>query len=105
VLSSADVFLYPSRTDGFGLIVAEAFACKCPVVTTSAVPFAEDEVNALVSGSGNVDDLVARVSRMLADRALAVRLAERGYDLVRGMSLQAAGSRFEAILVGSGCSR
>ena len=103
VLSSADVFLYPSRTDGFGLIVAEAFACKCPVVTTVAVPLAEDEENALVSANGNVDELAAKVSRLLLDKELGDRLAEQGYDFIRRMSLQAAASRFETTLVGMAC--
>ena len=100
VLSSTDVFLYPSRTDGFGLIVAEAFACKCPVVTTATVPIAEDEVNALVSKTGSVEDLAAKASRLLANKELGSRLAEKGYDFIRGLSLQAAASRFETFLMG-----
>jgi glycosyltransferase involved in cell wall biosynthesis len=102
VLSSADVFLYPSRTDGFGLIVAEAFACKCPVVTTTAVPHAEDGVNALVSTNASVDDLAAKVSRLLTDEQLCFRLAGRGYDVVREMPVRAAARRFAALLTESG---
>jgi glycosyltransferase involved in cell wall biosynthesis len=100
ILSSADIFLYPPRTEGYGLIVAEAFACKCPVVTTSAVPIAEDEVNALVSMTGSADDLAAKVIRLLEDQELGALLARRGYDFVRGMSLQASSNRFETVLIG-----
>jgi glycosyltransferase involved in cell wall biosynthesis len=99
VLSSADLFLYPSRTDGCGLIVAEAFACKCPVVTTAAVPLAEDGVNALVSDTGCVEDLTHKVTRLLADKEMGDQLAERGYDFVRGMALNAATARFESVLM------
>lgn len=31
--SAADVFLYPTRADSFGLVIAESIACWCPVVT------------------------------------------------------------------------
>lgn len=31
--SAADVFLYPTMADSFGLVIAESIACGCPVVT------------------------------------------------------------------------
>jgi len=37
ILSSADVFFYPSRHEGLPLFVLETLACRCPVVTTKAV--------------------------------------------------------------------
>jgi glycosyltransferase involved in cell wall biosynthesis len=99
ILSSADIFLYPSRTEGCGLIVAEAFACKCPVVTTSAVPLAEDWMNAMVSKIGSIEDLTDKVSRLFADKKLGNQLAEQGYKSVSGMSLQTSITRFETVLM------
>jgi glycosyltransferase involved in cell wall biosynthesis len=31
--SAADIFLYPTRADSFGLVIAESVACWCPVIT------------------------------------------------------------------------
>lgn len=31
--SAADIFLYPTRADSFGLVIAESLACGCPVIT------------------------------------------------------------------------
>jgi glycosyltransferase involved in cell wall biosynthesis len=31
--SSADMFLYPTQADSFGLVIAESIACGCPVIT------------------------------------------------------------------------
>jgi glycosyltransferase involved in cell wall biosynthesis len=41
VLRSADVFVLPTRSENFGLVVAEALACGVPVITTKGAPWAE----------------------------------------------------------------
>lgn len=40
ILSSADIFFYPSRHEGFGLFPLEAMACGSVVVTTNSIPYA-----------------------------------------------------------------
>lgn len=41
VYSESDLFLYPSRWEGFGLPVLEAFACGVPVVTSNSTSLPE----------------------------------------------------------------
>lgn len=49
MMSAADVFTLSSKTEGFGLVVAEAMSCKCPVVVTDA-----GGVSEVVGGHGIV---------------------------------------------------
>ena len=95
ILSSADVFLYPSRSEGSPLMVMEAFACRCPVVTTEAVPYAKHRINAMVSKVGDIDSLADHVCHVLGSSELAVAIAARGYDYAQNHTLQAAKASFE----------
>jgi glycosyltransferase involved in cell wall biosynthesis len=40
LMKNADLFVIPSLSESFGLVVAEALACAVPVVATRAVPWA-----------------------------------------------------------------
>ena len=66
--ASADIFVFPSRTDTFGLVMIEALACGVPVAAypvTGPVDVLTDAVGAMD------DDLTAAISRALTkDRAV-----------------------------------
>lgn len=98
IMSSADLFLYPSRSEGFPLMVLEAFACGCPVVTTEAIVYARDNDNALVARIGDPDALAERVLRLLGDEALAHELADNAGRFVVDYSLPNSAREFEATL-------
>jgi glycosyltransferase involved in cell wall biosynthesis len=87
IMSSADVFLYPSRHEGLPLMPLEAFACRCPVVTTTAVTYATPLMNAMVSELEDVDSLLSQVSRVLMDERLKETLLHNAYDYASEHSL------------------
>ncbi len=98
IMSSADVFLYPSRHEGYGLMVVEAFACQCPVVTTSAVAFAKHEHNAMVSSVGDVKSMRDNILLIFKDQKLRQKLVKAGYSFAVRNSQKIATARFEKIL-------
>ena len=74
--NAADVFVFPSRTDTFGLVLLEAMACGCPVAAypvTGPVDVIGD------SGAGALDDDLrsACLRALRIDRTVPRRHAER----------------------------
>lgn len=71
---SADVFVFPSRTDTFGLVMIEALACGLPVAAYP-VPGPLDVVGG--NGHGPADDLPMQIGAVDEDLALAIHKALR----------------------------
>ncbi len=77
--SGAEMFVYPSLYEGFGLTVLEAMACGTPVVcssTTSLPEVAGDAAVTVEPTDGAA--LSAAIGRVLGDRRLRAELGERG---------------------------
>ncbi|EGD58465.1 glycosyl transferase, group 1 [Novosphingobium nitrogenifigens DSM 19370] len=70
--ASADVFVFPSRTDTFGLVMIEALACGLPVAAYP-VPGPLDIVGQ--SGRGPLADLPMQVGALDEDLGTAIRRA------------------------------
>jgi glycosyltransferase involved in cell wall biosynthesis len=80
LLSGADLLVYPSRYEGFGLPVLEAMACGTPVVTTTGGSLPEVAGDAaLLVEPGDPEQLAAAVVKLLGDQAAWTDLSHRGY--------------------------
>jgi glycosyltransferase involved in cell wall biosynthesis len=97
-MSSADAFLYPTRHEGFGLMPLEAFACRCPVVTTDAVAYVSHLENALVAPAGDVERITESTLQMLSGAVEIEQMANRGLQTAEKMSLKSASAQFASIL-------
>ncbi|GAB4296151.1 MAG: hypothetical protein Fur0034_05200 [Desulfuromonadia bacterium] len=101
IMSSVDLFLYPSRHEGLPLMPLEAMACGCPVVTTTAVPYAREGENSLVAPIGDVQELAKRVIRLVESESLRSEMGRKGIEFARHYSLERCCRTFEQILLDS----
>jgi len=70
---SADILLFPTVREGFGLAAAEAMACGLPVVATncSSLPELIDEgQGGFLCGLGDVDDFAAKINLLAESEGL-----------------------------------
>ncbi len=82
----ADVAVFPSLYEPFGMVALEAMAARTPVVVADVGGLAEiveHEVNGLKCYPGNPNSLADNILRLLYDPKLAERLAERAYRDLR----------------------
>jgi glycosyltransferase involved in cell wall biosynthesis len=81
LMAAADIFVLPSRFEGLPMTVIEAMLTALPVIGTNVRGLAEQvvpEVTGLVVAPGNVSALAATISRLVADKALRVRMGAAG---------------------------
>jgi glycosyltransferase involved in cell wall biosynthesis len=92
------IFLMPSYSESFGLVVSEAMACGCAVVGSKTGFCASllDGVEALVVDTYALAPYVAAVESLLSDEERRQAIARRGYERVHRMDWNAAGARLEA---------
>lgn len=97
--AAADVFVFPSPYDAFGMVLTEAMACGVPVITTPHAGAAElvtHRVHGLIVPDAGAVDALGDAMRMLADdpaarermgRAAAERMRTQSWDHVAQRTL------------------
>lgn len=86
VLQTADVFLYATKAETFGLALGEAQACGLPVVATDVGPITEliaEGKTGYALAPHDIDGMVNRVCEILSDDELHGRLSINAQQHIR----------------------
>lgn len=84
-LSTADIFVLPSRSEGFSNAIVEAMAASLPVVATDVGGNAEavqDGLSGFIVPSDDPDALAAAITQLLTDPARATAMGAAGKQRV-----------------------
>ncbi len=98
VYRDADLLLFPTRYESFGLVVIEAMAAGLPVIVSDAVPagIVTDGRNGAVI-AGHDPSRYAAALRRLADPGTRAAMAETNRDDAGRFSIESAGAGYVAV--------
>lgn len=98
ILSTADIYLVPSRSEGLSLLLLQALACECVVVSTQASSLIQHETHGLVSPIEDWQGLAQNINRVMNDKDLFNKFKSNGRVLAQKYSLQKSCETFEQTL-------
>ncbi len=79
--SSADIFLFPSHYEGFGIVVLESFSQKTPVLSSNAgaLPWVVGNAG-LVFRDNDIEDLKNKLDLLVYNKKLRSKYSKLGYE-------------------------
>ncbi|MFX1363504.1 MAG: glycosyltransferase family 4 protein [Promethearchaeota archaeon] len=80
LLNLADVFVFPSFFEGFGIPNLEAMACGCPVITSNAFAIREivGDAALLLEDNSNPEELAKKIILLISDKKLRDEFIKKG---------------------------
>jgi L-malate glycosyltransferase len=102
LLHGCEIFVLPSRSEPFGIVILEALACKKPVVATTVggIPeIIENGKNGILVEPDNPDTLAEALIALLKNPALRQAIARNGQMTVhKRFCCKNTGAAYEAVL-------
>ncbi|RLF18601.1 MAG: glycosyltransferase family 1 protein [Thermoprotei archaeon] len=96
----ADVVILPSKMEGFGLTVVEAWQYKRPVIVSKGAGVSEliiEGVNGLTHEPGSHEELYEKMKIVYSNSEQAERMGEIGYQTAKQCTIEAASEKLKAV--------
>lgn len=84
----ADIFLFPSLYEGFGLPILESQVCGCPVITSniSSMPEVAKDDNAILVNPYNEKEISQAILKIVKSRDFKEKIIKKGQENVKNFS-------------------
>jgi glycosyltransferase involved in cell wall biosynthesis len=96
--AKSDVFVLPSRYDGWGVVINQALAAGLPVITSNAVgaglDLVEHEINGLRVATGDIDALYCAMERIVMNPSVARHWGQRSRQRASDMTPEAGAEKW-----------
>ena len=99
VMSAVDIYLVPSRSEGLSLLLLQALACECVVVSTPVSWIIENGNNGLISPLEDADALAKNLYRVMNEDPLRLKLKSASRKLAENFSFPKSCVQFEQTLL------
>jgi glycosyltransferase involved in cell wall biosynthesis len=100
--AQADVFVLPSRHDGWGVVVNQALATGLPIITSDAVGAGLDYVGNGINGvrvqAGSVDDLYEAMKTLVQNPEMARRWGMKSRDIARTLTPESGADKWVRVV-------
>jgi glycosyltransferase involved in cell wall biosynthesis len=93
-----DVFVLPSRYDGWGVVINQALAAGLPVISTdsagAAVDLIQSGVNGIVLKAGEIDSLESAMEGFARNPSLARQFGQNSRKVAAGLTPEAGAEKW-----------
>ena len=97
----SDVFVLPSRHDGWGVVVNQALATGVPIITSDAVgaglDYVENGINGVKVKAGDVDALYAAMQSLAQDPEIARIWGMKSREIARALTPEAGAGKWAQV--------
>ncbi len=104
IYQGAELFVWLSDYEGFGLPPLEAMACGTPVLTTKMTSLGEvlGDYPIAIDNPGNINEIEEKMIKILTDQRLRQEMVEKGLERVKSFSWQKTAEQTYEVLQRSG---